>query len=119
MIGAEADVGVGGEVDDEVGAGDGFGEGVQVEQVMLAEGEVGVGLGAGEELDLAGGEVIDTGDGVAIGEKAVGEGAADEAGCAGDEYVHAFIFDWRRPGGRWRILRGGWRPGGGGCGRCL
>ena len=44
--------------------------------------------GRGDELALAGGEIIEGHHVVAIGQEAIDKGTADETGSAGDESMH-------------------------------
>ena len=86
---AEADVGVGGEVDDGVGAVDDLAEPITVrDEVELDEREALGAAGGVEELATAGAEVVDAGDAVTVGEQSIHQVRADEAGCAGDHDVH-------------------------------
>jgi len=84
---AVADVGVGREVENEVGALHRRREVRQVEVVAAYESEVRMALRAFEETRLAGGEVVPAGDPHAVREQAVDEVGTDEAGGAGDEGV--------------------------------
>ena len=56
-----------------------------LDDVVLDEGEVGVALEVGDVLALAGDEVVDADDLVALAEQQVGEVGAEEAGGAGDQ----------------------------------
>ena len=87
VLPAVFDVGVGGEVEDKVGAPHGGGQGGQVEIVAADEAKLRVLFGAVEEAFLAGGEVIPASDSGAVSEKTVGEIGANETGDAGDEDV--------------------------------
>jgi hypothetical protein len=87
MLPAVFDVGVGGEMEDEVGAFHGGGERRQVEIIAADEAKLRMLFGAVEKAFLAGGEIIPAGDGGAVREKTVGEIGANETGDTGDEDV--------------------------------
>jgi hypothetical protein len=62
------------------------GAGVEgIADVALLEGEGGLVAEVGQVFEVAGGEVVDAEDGVAVGEEAIDEVRAEEAGGAGDE----------------------------------
>ena len=89
VLGAEAHVGVGGEVEDEIAAGHGLGQRRQIEIVALDQAILWVGERPCDKGPLARGEIVPADDGFPVGEEAVNEAAANKAGCAGDEdFVH-------------------------------
>jgi hypothetical protein len=68
-----------------VAADHGFGERGEIEVIAFDELELWVFEGAFEEFSLAGGEIVETDDGFAIGKQAVSQGAADETSYASDK----------------------------------
>lgn len=94
VLPAVFDVGVGREVEDEVGALHSGGEGGQVEVVTADEAKLRVLFGAVEEAFLSGGEVIPASDSGAVSEETVGEIGANETGNAGDEnMIHVIVLN--------------------------
>ena len=87
VVPAVLDVGVGGQVEDEVGALHRGGQRGQVEVVAADELEPRVRQSAVEEAELPGGKVVPAGDRDAVREEAVNEVGTDEAGGTGDEGV--------------------------------
>ena len=88
MVGAEAHVGIGGQVEDEVRARHGARDGVEIQQVALDEAEARIGLRTFEKAPESGGEVVEAGDFVPSGQQAVHQVAADESRGAGNECFH-------------------------------
>ena len=88
MLEAVADVGIGREVEDEIGALHGGGEAVEVEQIAAYEAEARGSFGGGQKLRQAGGEVVVPGNLVTFGQQAVRQMAGDEAGASCDETMH-------------------------------
>src|SRR5262249_53236338 len=88
VLGAEADIGVGGQVKDEVVPDNRTSQGGEVEEIPLDEAESGMAERIGEDLALAGREVVVGGNGMAVGQQSVDQVAADEASPAGDEILH-------------------------------
>ena len=88
MLRAEAHVGVGGEMKDELGALHGARQRLRVEQVALDEAEIRVRRRALEKAHPAGRQIVVADDGVAVGEQTIDQIASDEAGCSGDKIGH-------------------------------
>ena len=88
MLSAETNVGIGGEVKDEIGARHGARQRLFVEQIALHEPEVGVCGRSLEKAHPAGRQIVVSDDGVAIGEETIGQVASDEARCASDKIGH-------------------------------
>ncbi len=85
MLQAEADVGVGGEMKNDVAAGHRRGQRRHVEDIAFHQFEFGMLERAREKFAQAGAEIIEAGDGKTRREQAIGKIAADETGSAGDE----------------------------------
>ena len=84
VVCTEADVGVGGEVDDDVDADTGFDDAREVEEVAFDQLELGGGESSGEEFPLAGDIAIETDHFVAVGEQTIDDVTADESGGSSD-----------------------------------
>src|SRR4029453_1451618 len=84
--------GQGGQVVDDLGPGHGLGPGRRVAEVALQHLEVAV--DAVEVGRLAGGEVVQHPDGVAVGDERADEAGPDEAVPAGDQDVHRAPVAW-------------------------
>ena len=87
MLRAEADVGVGGEVEDEIAPGHRGGQAVEVEDVALHERELRRLTGRIEELREPGRQVVVADNRMPRCEQAIDEVTADETGGAGDKYT--------------------------------
>ena len=87
MLGAETDIGVGGEVKHKIATLHRGGERGEVEVVAADEFKAGIFLRTLEEFFLAGRKIIPAGDGDAVREEAIDEAGPDETGGAGDEDV--------------------------------
>ena len=106
MLRAEPDVGVGGQVEDEVAAGHGAGQGVRVEHVAAhTRVKPGSRCGLLQETLLTGREVVVGDDLVAQPQQPIDEVAADEAGAAGDEEPHFRLTSEKRTGRFCRPIR--------------
>ncbi len=85
MVGAEAHVGVGREVEDEIVPLHGLGQAGFVQHVPFDQPEARLEQRLGQEAPLPGREVVVSRDGMAVGQEPVYQIAADETGSAGDE----------------------------------
>ena len=92
MLKAEADVGVGGKVKDDVGSCHRLRERRRVEYVAFDERKARLALGLGQKIDLSGGEVVVTDHPTARLKQAIDQIAADKARCTGDE--GGTMVDW-------------------------
>ena len=88
MVRAEADVGIGRQVEDEIRARHGVLDGVQFQQVALDEAEARIGLRTFQKTQKSGGQIVEAGDLVAGGQQAVHQIAADESRRSGNECSH-------------------------------
>src|SRR5262249_32750412 len=85
VLGAKTDVGVGGEVEDEVAAHHGLRQSRPVEVIAHEEAEVRVAQGVGQEGALAGREVVPADDRSPVAQQPIAQGAADEPCRPGHE----------------------------------
>ena len=109
MIGAEAHVGVGGEMENEIAAGHRAFERGEIEVVALDEFEARIFQRFDDERPLAGREIIPADDGLAVRKQAINETGADETGGAGDEdLVHEKRKRWLKRA-EWGAARGSGR----------
>jgi hypothetical protein len=57
----------------------------------------------GQIFEVAGGEIVDAENGVALAQQAIGEVRAEKSGGAGNKYVHRWVHfqaeNWLRIGG--------------------
>src|SRR5215472_17678127 len=88
ILGAVSNVGVGGEMDDDVRPGDGPRQQLRVEDIALDQAQAWVIDELAEDLDMPGAEVVDDGNGMAPGYQRLAEVAADKAAPAGYDDVH-------------------------------
>src|SRR5262249_54188268 len=88
VVRAEADVGVGGQVEDEVVADHGRLQVEQVDHVAFDQAERRATADLRQEGPLAGGEVVVARDLVPVGQQPVDQVAADKPGGASDEDLH-------------------------------
>ena len=85
MASAPADVGMGGEMVDEICAGHCPGERFEIQQIGAMQTKTWIFQGARQELDSPGGKVVESDHIVPQGQKPVREVTADEAGGACDK----------------------------------
>jgi hypothetical protein len=88
VLGAEAHVGVGGEMKHEARAFHGARQRVGIEQVAFKKIEVGVAGRIVEKAHAAGRQVVEADDALTVRQKAIGQLAADEACRSGNEVGH-------------------------------
>ena len=88
MVRAEAHVGIGREVEDEIRASHGVLDGIQFQQVALDQAEARIGLRALQKAQKSGGQIVEAGDVVAVCQQAVHQIAADESRRSRNECSH-------------------------------
>src|SRR3954471_8934257 len=88
MLRPKADIGVGGQMEDERGVPHRARQCFRVQQVAFDKAEVCVRQGPLEKLLPAGRQIVVTDDSMAIRQETIGQMASDEAGGSGDEIGH-------------------------------
>ena len=85
MFEAEADIGIGREVENEIASGHRLRQRREVKIVAANEFEIGMAPRARQKFILAGGKIVPADDVFAAGQQAVNEIAANKTGGAGDK----------------------------------
>src|SRR5262249_6511921 len=103
LLGTEAHVGVGGEMEHDLGAGHGAAQGGGVERIAFDKRELRMLRGVVEKRALSGGEVVVGDHGVALGEQPIDDRTTNTTGAASDKCVHAGAYKRIAPGAAIRL----------------